>query len=207
MLCSFSYSVCQPSCHGGETGQAREVEMNIRLLPPRRRADAVACVPTIESSLTPAGAAAIDRTRTPLDPSVCPSCRALAAISCGRRPFPVVSRAPSTVHSPACTSRTKVTILLPFRHRAHAGQGAALAHVPVSTRMSSTRKVKAFLLGFVPQRKLAHAPMLEDRRADDVLSHRCRMDLPGPTTSVGTRTDYSVGAWDYPTCAAWHLMA
>jgi hypothetical protein len=35
----------------------------------------------------------------------------------------------------------------------------------------------------------------------------CRMDLPGPTTSVGTRTDYSVGPWDYPTCAARHLMA
>jgi hypothetical protein len=24
----------------------------------------------------------------------------------------------------------------------------------------------------------------------------CRMDLPGPTTSVGSRTDYSVGLWD-----------
>jgi hypothetical protein len=24
----------------------------------------------------------------------------------------------------------------------------------------------------------------------------CRMDLPGPTTSVGTRTDYSVGPWN-----------
>jgi hypothetical protein len=36
---------------------------------------------------------------------------------------------------------------------------------------------------------------------------RCRMDLPGPTTSVGTRTDYSVGPWDYPTCAARYLMA
>jgi hypothetical protein len=35
----------------------------------------------------------------------------------------------------------------------------------------------------------------------------CRMDLSGPTTSVGTRTDYSVGPWDYPTCAARHLMA
>jgi hypothetical protein len=32
------------------------------------------------------------------------------------------------------------------------------------------------------------------------------MDLPGPTTSVGTRTDYSVGPWDYPTCAAQHLQ-
>jgi hypothetical protein len=35
----------------------------------------------------------------------------------------------------------------------------------------------------------------------------CRMDLPGPTTSVGTRTDYSVGLWDYSTCAARYLMA
>jgi hypothetical protein len=28
------------------------------------------------------------------------------------------------------------------------------------------------------------------------------MDLPRHTTSVGTRTDYTVGPWDYPTCAA-----
>jgi hypothetical protein len=35
----------------------------------------------------------------------------------------------------------------------------------------------------------------------------CRMDLPGPTTSVGTRTEYSVGPWDYLTCAARYLMA
>jgi hypothetical protein len=35
----------------------------------------------------------------------------------------------------------------------------------------------------------------------------CRMDLPGPTTSVGTRTDYSVGPWDYSTCAVRHLLA
>jgi hypothetical protein len=35
----------------------------------------------------------------------------------------------------------------------------------------------------------------------------CRMDLPRPTASVGTRTDYSVSPWDYPTCAARHLMA
>jgi hypothetical protein len=38
-------------------------------------------------------------------------------------------------------------------------------------------------------------------------SGACRMDLPGPTTSVGTRTDYSVGPWDYPTCVARYLMA
>jgi hypothetical protein len=35
----------------------------------------------------------------------------------------------------------------------------------------------------------------------------CRMDLPGPTTSVGTKTDYSVDLWDYPACATRHLMA
>jgi hypothetical protein len=35
----------------------------------------------------------------------------------------------------------------------------------------------------------------------------CRMDLPGPTTSVGTRTNYSVGPWDYPACATRHLKA
>jgi hypothetical protein len=33
------------------------------------------------------------------------------------------------------------------------------------------------------------------------------MDLPGPTTSVGTRTDYSVGPWDYLACTTQHLMA
>jgi hypothetical protein len=25
------------------------------------------------------------------------------------------------------------------------------------------------------------------------------MDIPGPTTPMGTRTDDSVGPWDYPT--------
>jgi hypothetical protein len=33
------------------------------------------------------------------------------------------------------------------------------------------------------------------------------MDLPRPTTSVGTRTDYSVGPWGYSACATRHLMA
>jgi hypothetical protein len=33
------------------------------------------------------------------------------------------------------------------------------------------------------------------------------MDLPGPTTSVGTRTDYSVSPWDYSACVTRHLMA
>jgi hypothetical protein len=33
------------------------------------------------------------------------------------------------------------------------------------------------------------------------------MDLPWPTTSVGTRTDYLVGPWDYLAWAALHLLA
>jgi hypothetical protein len=32
------------------------------------------------------------------------------------------------------------------------------------------------------------------------------MDIPWPTTLVGTRTDYSGGPWDYSTFATWHLM-
>jgi hypothetical protein len=32
------------------------------------------------------------------------------------------------------------------------------------------------------------------------------MDIPGPTTPVGTKTDYSVGPWDYSTCATQHMM-
>jgi hypothetical protein len=32
------------------------------------------------------------------------------------------------------------------------------------------------------------------------------MDLPGPTTSVGTRTDYLVGPLDYLACATRHLI-
>jgi hypothetical protein len=134
--------------------------MNLWLLAPRCRADAVACVPTIESSLTPVGAAAVDRARTSLDHL------RLSQLSC------------TCLH---VHKSNQVTILLPFRHRAHDGQGAALAHVPVGTHMSSARKVKAFLLGFVPQRKPAHTPMLEDRCADDVLSHR------RPSTLVAKR--------------------
>jgi hypothetical protein len=35
----------------------------------------------------------------------------------------------------------------------------------------------------------------------------CRMDLPEPTTSVGTSTDYSVGPWDYSACSTRHLIS
>jgi hypothetical protein len=40
-----------------------------------------------------------------------------------------------------------------------------------------------------------------------LLGSTCRMDLPGPTALVGTRTDYSVSPWDYSACATRHLMA
>jgi hypothetical protein len=68
--------------------------------------------------------------------------------------------------------------------------------------------------------QLAHQLLLYNAQYDDVyfvtrfmgglkeeICAPCRMDLPGPTTSVGTRTDYSVGPWDYPACATRHLMA
>jgi hypothetical protein len=45
------------------------------------------------------------------------------------------------------------------------------------------------------------------RKSSSCLGDGCRMDLPWPTTSVGTRTDYSVGPWDYSAWAAWHLLA
>jgi hypothetical protein len=50
------------------------------------------------------------------------------------------------------------------------------------------------------------AGVLEGVRSVENQQH-CRMDLPRPTTSVGIRTDYSVGPWDYPTCAARHPLA
>jgi hypothetical protein len=82
--------------------------MNLWLLASRRRADAVACVPTIESSLTPAGAAAVDGARTPLD-HLC-----LSQLSCTRRDklwaLAVLGRVESTVHRAlacTCTSRAK----------------------------------------------------------------------------------------------------
>jgi hypothetical protein len=49
--------------------------------------------------------------------------------------------------------------------------------------------------------------VVEQARMQFVGGSYCRMDLPGPTTSVGTRTDYSVGPWDYPACATRHLKA
>jgi hypothetical protein len=48
---------------------------------------------------------------------------------------------------------------------------------------------------------------LNERTVKNKFPIPCRMDLPGPTTSVGIRTDYSVGPWDYSTCAAWHMLA
>jgi hypothetical protein len=33
------------------------------------------------------------------------------------------------------------------------------------------------------------------------------MDIPRPTTLVGTRTDYLVDPWDYSTSATRHLIA
>jgi ribonuclease HI len=52
-----------------------------------------------------------------------------------------------------------------------------------------------------------HKGVCGNHASSHTLVSKCRMDLPGPTTSVGTKTDYSVGPWDYLTCAARYLMA
>jgi hypothetical protein len=53
---------------------------------------------------------------------------------------------------------------------------------------------------------IIHHEAAKDHPVDQIMGDICRMDLPGPTTSVGTRTDYSVGPWDYLACAARHLL-
>jgi hypothetical protein len=55
-------------------------------------------------------------------------------------------------------------------------------------------------------RKTQELQLIFSRRLESSCTPCC-MDLNGPTTSVGTRTDYSVGPWDYPTCATRHLLA
>jgi hypothetical protein len=40
----------------------------------------------------------------------------------------------------------------------------------------------------------------------DYFCSHCHTNIPRPTTHVGTRTDYSVGPWNYPTWAAQHLL-
>jgi hypothetical protein len=68
---------------------------------------------------------------------------------------------------------------------------------------------EAKIQGLVDRGLLRPKTEVEWRAAagEDFPSEDCHMDLPGPTTSVGTRTDYSVGPWDYPACATRHLMA
>jgi hypothetical protein len=68
-----------------------------------------------------------------------------------------------------------------------------------------------YLRGYVNGKPLTKM-FVDGRAAVNVMPYTtfrklCRMDLPGPTTSVGTRTNYSVGPWDYPSCATRHLKA
>jgi hypothetical protein len=49
--------------------------------------------------------------------------------------------------------------------------------------------------------------LLENILLDYKVLGACRMDIPGPTTQVGTGTNYSVSPWDYSTCATRHLLA
>jgi hypothetical protein len=70
------------------------------------------------------------------------------------------------------------------------------------TRMLGSRNYVSMVLRY---NILADSPCTPGRVVDR--GRDCRMDLRGPTTSVDTRTDYSVGPWDYQACATRHLMA
>jgi hypothetical protein len=57
-----------------------------------------------------------------------------------------------------------------------------------------------------PPRRTGHQATAASERQVGERGWWCRMD-PGPTTLVGTKTDYSVGPWDYSTCATQHPLA
>jgi hypothetical protein len=82
-------------------------------------------------------------------------------------------------------------------------------HKGVCGNQASSRTLvsKAFRQAFYWPIALYDAEELVRRCQGCQYFAKCRMDLPGPSTSVGTRTDYSVGPWDYPTCAARCPMA
>jgi hypothetical protein len=83
----------------------------------------------------------------------------------------------------------------PFKPRVGHGFRTLLSHYLLPLALAS-RSPCIFTSAAPPLLALPARPRL-----------RCRMDLTGPTTSVGTRTDYSVGPWHYSTCATRHLMA
>jgi hypothetical protein len=87
-------------------------------------------------------------------------------------------------------SRSSVFVLNFFHSRLGCGHGGDIGGAaPVAAVVASSRPL-FFLAVFA-----------------DLDGEGCRMDLPRPTTSVGTRSDYSVGPWDYPACATRHLKA
>jgi hypothetical protein len=85
---------------------------------------------------------------------------------------------------------------------------------PFGRRFSSKHSVEASAVGSTSSFGRRAVPRLKEESIRERVmmwieykEGDCRMDLPGPTTSVGTRTDYSVGPWDYSTCAARHPLA
>jgi hypothetical protein len=55
-----------------------------------------------------------------------------------------------------------------------------------------------FVLQFLTKARTYELAQGPESRRIQVFGMMCRMDLSVPTISVGTRTDYSVGPWDYP---------
>jgi hypothetical protein len=109
-------------------------------------------------------------------------------------------------------SRTASTWACSFATRAVAAYACALAAFRSRLVRACARSARDYVNKQTeqPSDLLGQSnPKQEIKKLDmgPYLQHACRMDLPGPTTSVGTRTNYSVGPWDYPTCAARHLLA
>jgi hypothetical protein len=84
----------------------------------------------------------------------------------------------------------------------------------ISKKITITKKLSLLCLkknqgcnDSVGMRRNQQMPLVAGEKWYQIITDRLSYDLPGPTTSVGTRTDYSVGLWDYPTCAARYLMA
>jgi hypothetical protein len=107
----------------------------------------------------------------------------------------------ATGHQASVHSRGSFSFGLPRRGSSQGG------HHPQSSRSwwSSSGCGRADKDGGGGTRPWPHTASHRCGRGCRGATYPCRMDLPGPTTSVGTRTDYSVGPWDYPACATRHL--
>jgi hypothetical protein len=108
--------------------------------------------------------------------------------------------APPPIHFPLPVfSQIPAPLPTPMRFYAAAGGGVARAFTGAGTSAVGVQRGRGD--------RGAACGRRSKRGRGAAIGGPCRMDLPGPTASVGIRIDYSVGPWDYSACATWHLMA